>query len=155
MQHMIDDMGHPRAAVISSQGSIQRGIRHISSNRLDSTRSAIWLILALENSLKLNRFSAILSSFLRNRYGSELSSDTCSIRNTLLSFSFTTIDHLLHYLNSNYRALSIVYTVFDSDEYDTPEELREYTWAEVGHSTTDYTTYLPKRLLSNFPTYDS
>ncbi len=74
---------------------------------------------------------------MRNRYGSELSSDTCSIRNTLLSFSFITIDLLLHYLNLNHRALSIVYTVFDSDEYDTLEELREYTWAEVGSSQVD------------------
>jgi hypothetical protein len=63
MQHMIDDMGLPRAAVISSSGDIQRCIRHISSNHLDSMRSAIRLILALENSLKLNRLPTMVNSF--------------------------------------------------------------------------------------------
>ena len=126
---MIDDEGRPRPEIISAQGSRQCAIRHISSNHLVSTKAAIRLILALEDSLLRNQLPTIVATYLKNRYGSVLSSDLCTIQDTLSSLS--DIDNLLHYLNWNPRALSIIQATLEPSEHDIPDDLREYSWEEA------------------------
>jgi len=128
-RHMIDEDGQPRPELTTTRGSRQFAIRHISSNHLESTRVAVRLVMALEDSLQSKQFPTMVDTYLRHKYGNTLSSDLHTIQENLSSHS--DFDKLLHYINWNPRALSIVSTIFDPPEYDIPADLHEYSWEEV------------------------
>ncbi len=87
-------------------------------------------MLALEDSLQHKLFSHLASRhFSHRKYGNVLSSDLRMIQKDISSVSDT--GKLLHYLNWNQRALSIIQDIFEPPEYDLPEDLNEHSWAEV------------------------
>lgn len=132
---MIDEDGQPRPELTTAHGSRQSAIRHISSNHLESTRAAVRLIMALEDSLQSKQFPNLVDTYFRHQYGNTLPSDLNIIRENLSAYS--DIDKILHYINWNPRALSIVLTIYDSSEYDIPGDLHEYSWEEVGSTLVD------------------
>jgi hypothetical protein len=133
--HMTDDEGRLRPQIISAQGSKPCGIRHISSNHSISTKFAVRLMLAIEDSMQQKRLPSMIDIYLRSRYGSILSSDLCMIQDRLSAFVDS--DKLLHYLNWNQRAFSIILAILESSDHDTPDDVREYSWADVDSTLVD------------------
>jgi hypothetical protein len=138
---MIDNDGRPRPNVTSSQGDIHHSFRFISSNDTLSTQYATHLILALETSFQSNQLSQLVDQFLSARSGAILPVDLQDIKDKLALSDF---DQLLHYLNSNQRAFSIIHSIFEPSKYDTPQDLYEYTWTELEETSVDTTnrTYI-------------
>ena len=79
------------------------------------------------------QLSTLVDRYLSTKYGSHLSPDLLQIKRNLSSLA--EIDQLLHFLNWNPRALSIIHAIFEPVEYDIPKDLPEYSWAEVAIPT--------------------
>jgi hypothetical protein len=115
-KHMVDNDGRPRPNVTSSQGDIHHSFRFISSNDTLSTQCATRLILALETSFQSNQLSQLVDQFLRARSGAILPDDLQDIKDKLALSDF---DQLLHYLNSNQRAFSIIHNIVNTISHKT------------------------------------
>ena len=133
IKHLHDNAGLPRPDITSAQRNKQYGIRHISSNNNESTKYATRLILALEDSILRERLPTMIDRYFQQR--TDLPSDLRKIQSNLSSTQ--DIDKLLHYLNWNPRALSIIHSIFRPREYDIPEDHHEYSWAEVADTPVD------------------
>ena len=126
---MSNNAGLRCPAIASAQLHRQHGFRHISANNRESTLYATRLILALEGSIYQKQLSTLVDRYLTTKYGGHLSSDLLQIKRELSTLLET--DQLLHFLNWNPRALSIIHDIFDHPDYDIPEDLLEYSWEEV------------------------